>query len=455
MSALDVASRQVTAETSPKGLSKMGLKTVVAGALGEGLEIYDFLVFSFFAAYISRAFFPERGPTQSLLLTVATLGLGFVTRPLGAFYLGMYADRFGRKKVLTLTIWLMGGATAAIALLPSYQQIGVAAQICLVAARLVQGFASGGEVGSAALLMMEAAPLERRGIAMSWQITSHSLSYIASGVVGSALAWMLTREQMFEWGWRVPFALGLLIVPAGIYIRSNIDETLDTRRSARSQTEVVRGLLNWQQLPMIVLTVIFIGGVAVNQYLFTYMTTFALVTLKLPPSIAMLAPIFIGVFGALAGILGGLCVDRFGRFAINVLPRALLIALVFPALYAIVAAGTGWVFLLAISVLTVLHMASTALLNMVVAEAFPPAVRALAVSTTYAIGLAIFGGTAQFVATSVVAYTGDPRSIAGIFVLATAMSLLMFLRIYRQTATDAHEQARRDARSPLHHGASS
>ena len=433
MRAADVASREVAAEASPKRFSMMAIKTVVAGALGEGLEIYDFLVFSFFAVYISRAFFPQQGPTQSLLLTVATLGLGFVTRPLGAFYLGMYADRFGRKKVLTLTMWLMGGATAAIALLPSYDQIGVTAQICLVAARLVQGFASGGEVGSAALLMMEAAPFERRGIAMSWQVTSHSLSYIASGIVGSLLAWLLTREQMFEWGWRVPFALGLLIVPAGIYIRSNIDETLDTRRAARSQGEVVMGLLNWRQLPMILLTVIFIGGVAVNQYLFTYMTTFALVTLKLPPSIAMLAPIFIGIFGALAGILGGLCADRFGRFAINVLPRILLIVLAFPALSVIVAAGTGWVFLTAISVLTVLHMACTALLNMVVAEAFPSTVRAMAVSTTYAVGLAIFGGSAQFVATSVVAYTGDPRSIAGIFALATTMSLLAFLRIHRQT----------------------
>jgi len=119
--------------------------------------------------------------------------------------------------------------------------------------------------------------------------------------------------------------------------------------------------------------------------------------------------------------------------AINVLPRVLLIVLAFPALSVIVAAGTGWVFLTAISVLTVLHMACTALLNMVVAEAFPPSVRAMAVSTTYAVGLAIFGGSAQFVATSVVAYTGDPRSIAGIFALATAMSLLAFLRMHRQT----------------------
>jgi MFS family permease len=411
-------------------LSRMATKTVVAGAIGEGLEIYDFLTFSFFAVYISHAFFPSQGPTQSLLLTVATLGLGFVTRPLGAFYLGMYADRFGRKRVLTLTMWLMGGATLAIALLPSYAQLGVIAQVLLVLVRLVQGFASGGEVGSAALLMMEAAPLERRGLAMSWQVTSHSISYIASGAVGSALTWLLTKEQMFDWGWRIPFAIGFLIVPAGIYIRKGIDETLDTGRRVRSQGEIVRGLLNWQQLPLVLIAIVFIGGVAVNQYLITYMTTFAIVSLKFSASTAMLVPVFIGVFGALAGILGGYCVDSFGRLAINVVPRVLLAVLAFPAFYIIIASRSDGIFLAMISLLTVLHMSCTVLLNMVVAEAFPPTVRAIAVSTTYAVGLAIFGGNAQFVATSVLAYTGDPRSIAGVFVLATLMSLIAYLSIH-------------------------
>lgn len=413
-------------------LSRMATKTVVAGAIGEGLEIYDFLVFSFFAVYISRAFFPSQGLTQSLLLTVATLGLGFVTRPVGAFYLGMYADRFGRKRVLTLTMWLMGGATLAIALLPTYAQLGVTAQVLLVLARLVQGFASGGEVGSAALLMMEAAPPERRGLAMSWQVTSHSISYIASGVVGSALTWLLTKEQMFDWGWRIPFAIGFLIVPAGIYIRKGIDETLDTGRRVRSQGEIVRGLLNWQQLPLVLIAIVFIGGVAVNQYLFTYMTTFAIVSLKFPASTAMLVPVFIGVFGGLAGILGGYCVDSFGRLAINVVPRGLLAVLVFPAFYIIVASRSDAVFLAVISLLAGLHMSSAALLNMVVAEAFPPTVRAIAVSTTYAVGLAIFGGTAQFVATSVMAFTADPRSIAAVFAFATLMSLVSYVFIHRR-----------------------
>jgi Tripartite tricarboxylate transporter family receptor len=150
MGAVDVASPEVTVEASPKRLSTMGIKTVVAGAVGEGLEIYDFLVFSFFAVYISRAFFPQQGPTQSLLLAVATLGLGFVTRPLGAFYLGMYADRFGRKKVLTLTIWLMGGATAAIAGETDYMCDSVGHSQQMVAAGQLNGLAITGAKRSAA-----------------------------------------------------------------------------------------------------------------------------------------------------------------------------------------------------------------------------------------------------------------------------------------------------------------
>jgi MFS family permease len=410
----------------------MALRTVVAGAIGEGLETFDFLVFGIFAVYISHAFFPTRVATLSLLLTVATLGIGFVTRPLGAIFFGVYADRFGRKKGLTLTMWLMGLATVTIALLPAYNSIGMAAPILLVIARLLQGFASGGEVGSAALLMMEAVPNERRGRAMSWQITAHSIASIAAGAIGFALTSFLSHADMEAWGWRVPFGLGFLIVPAGIYIRSGIDETLALTSQRHSIRETIFRLVNWKLAGLIILTVLFIGGAAVNQYLFIYMATFALTALKLPASVAMLAPVFVGLFGAPAAILGGWCADRFGRAAINVIPRVLLILLAYPAFYVINASGKGWVFLTMISVLTVFHMSCTALLNMVLAEAFPVGIRALAVSTIYALGLTIFGGTAQFAATSLIAITGDPRSIAGVFIGATTLSLFTFCMIFRR-----------------------
>jgi MFS family permease len=441
-----VAQGKIPASKSPRTLN-MASRTVIAGAVGEGLETYDFLVFAIFAVYISRAFFPSKEPTLSLLLTVATLGIGFVTRPLGAFLLGIYADRYGRKKVLTLTMWLMGLATVAIAILPSYGSIGVVAPVLLVLARLAQGFASGGEVGSAALLMMEAAPEKKRGLAMSWQITAHSIASIAAGIVGFMLSSLLSQGEMDEWGWRVPFALGFLIVPVGIWIRNGIDETLSPIDHPKSVGAIMSQLMSWSLLGLVVLTVLFIGGVAVNQYLLIYMATFALTALKLPATVALQAPIFVGVFGALAGIYGGWCTDRFGLRAINIIPRVLMIILAYPAFYLITAAGTGWVFLAMISALTAIHMLSTALLNMVIAEAYPPHIRALAVSTTYALGLTLFGGTAQFAATSLIRITGDPRSIALVFIGASVVSLVTFIRIYGRRAP--HIQAPERFNKPL------
>jgi MFS family permease len=430
MSGTETRFAKVKIPTSPRTMS-MASRTVIAGAVGEGLETYDFLVFGIFAVYISHAFFPDKGPALSLLLTVATLGIGFVTRPLGAFFLGIYADRYGRKKVLTLTMWLMGLATVAIALLPSYGTVGIAAPILLVLARLAQGFASGGEVGSAALLIMEAAPEQKRGLAMSWQITAHSFASIAAGIVGFTLSSLLTQGEMDNWGWRVPFALGFLIVPAGIWIRSGIDETLSPTDHPKSFGAILDQLKSWSLLGLVILTVLFIGGVAVNQYLLVYMTTFAMTALKLPATVALQAPIYVGVFGALAGILGGWCTDRFGRSAINVIPRILMVILAYPAFYLMTATGSGWVFFAMISVLTAIHMLSTALMNMVIAEAYPPHIRAVAVSTTFALGLALFGGTAQFAATGLIQATGDPRSIALVFIGASVVSLITFILIYR------------------------
>jgi MFS family permease len=173
----------------------MASKTVLAATFGEALEFYDFTAYGIFAVYVARAFFPTQGEFLSLLLTIATFGIGFVTRPLGALVLGAYADRVGRKKVLTWTIWLMGIGTGAIAVLPTYDDIGIAAPLLLVLARLIQGFSAGGEVGSASLLIFEATPKSHRGFAMSWQLVSRSIALIASGVVGYALTATLSKSD--------------------------------------------------------------------------------------------------------------------------------------------------------------------------------------------------------------------------------------------------------------------
>jgi MFS family permease len=411
----------------------MATKTIMAATLGEALEFYDFTAYGIFAVYVAHAFFPTTAEMLSLLLTIATFGIGFVTRPLGALVLGAYADRVGRKKVLTWTIWLMGIGTGAIAVLPTYEDIGIAAPILLVLARLIQGFSAGGEVGSASLLIFEATPKSRRGLAMSWQLVSRSIALMASGAVGYILTAVISNAELQQWGWRLAFAVGLLIVPVGIYIRNGIDETLIAGKRTNSVGRILLQLVTMQQLPLVILAVLFIGGIAVNQYLFLYMTTYALAILKLPTSFAMLAPILSGVTGSLAGLYGGWAADRYGLQSINIIPRILMVLVAFPAFYLIEVTGSGWIFLAVVAVLSVLHMASTALLNMVVAEAFPAGIRAAAVSTTYALALAIFGGTAQLIVTSIIAITGDPKSIAWSFVGSSVLSIVAFLLIRRRS----------------------
>jgi MFS family permease len=420
-------------ETKSAGMAS---RTVLAATLGEALEFYDFTAYGIFAVYVSRAFFPTQEEMLSLLLTIGTFGIGFITRPLGALVLGAYADRVGRKKVLTWTIWLMALGTGAIAVLPTYDQIGIAAPILLILARLIQGFSAGGEVGSASLLIFESAPAEHRSFAMSWQLVSRSIALIASGAVGYALTSALSQDEIQQWGWRLTFAVGLLIVPVGSYIRNRVDETLVVRNANRSMGAIMRQLATPQQFPIVLLAVLFIGGIAVNQYLFLYMTTYALAILKLPTKFAMLAPILGGLTGAAAGIYGGWAGDRYGLNAVNVIPRVLMMIAAFPAFYLIGATGSGGVFLAVVAFLSILHMASTALLNLVVAEAFPADIRAIGVSTTYALALAIFGGTAQFIITGIIAVTGDPRAVAWAFVGASLLSLVTYILIRRRPTPD-------------------
>lgn len=433
MSEMRAAVLPAIVETAqPHRLTSMAKRTIFAATLGEALEFYDFTAYGVFAVYVAHAFFPTNSKFLSLLLTVATFGIGFLSRPLGALVLGAYADRAGRKKVLTWTIWLMGLGTGAIAILPTYDGIGIAAPILLVAARLVQGFSAGGEIGAASLLIYEAVPEERRGFSMSWPLASRSIALIASGAVGYALTSSLSQPEIQEWGWRLTFAVGLLIVPVGIYIRTGIDETLTPSHKNRSVRDIMLQLAKLEQTAPIILSILFIGGVAVNQLLFLYMTTYALAFLKLPALYAMLAPVFSGVTGTVAAVFGGRLADGFGMMQVNLVPRVLMALCAFPAFYIIKASGSGWIFLGIVATLSVLHMTSTSVMNVVVAEAFPAPIRTVALSTTYALALAIFGGTAQVVATSLIAWTGDSRSIAWAFELGSLLSIVAFVLIQRR-----------------------
>ena len=201
-------------------------KGVFAAVLGNGFEFFDFTVYATYLGMIGQAFFPSDNVFVSDLASAATFGVGFIARPLGGALIGAYGDRAGRKPAMTFSIGLMAIGSVMIAVTPGYATIGVWAPILLIVARLFQGFAVGGEIGPATMFMLEAAPSSRRFFFASWQLASQNLGSLASGIIGFVLALSLSKSSLNDWGWRVPFAIGVLIAPVGVYIRSQLVETL-------------------------------------------------------------------------------------------------------------------------------------------------------------------------------------------------------------------------------------
>ncbi len=200
-------------------------RAVLSCAIGNFVELFDFMIFGFFAIQIGATFFPAGRPVISLLSAFATYGVGFVMRPVGAVIIGAYGDRHGRKVALVVTVGLMATATALTGLIPSFAAIGIWAPALLVLCRLVQGFSTGGEWGGAAAFLVEYAPPGRRGFIGSLQQFSVGLALIAATVSAAILNSLVDKQSMIEWGWRIPFIFGFVLAPVGYYLRTRVLES--------------------------------------------------------------------------------------------------------------------------------------------------------------------------------------------------------------------------------------
>jgi MFS family permease len=400
------------------------LKTfhIVAVLAGNALEFYDFLVYGFFSIQIGKAFFPSANPYASLMLSLATFGAGFLTRPIGGFVIGAYADRSGRRPAMLLSFTLMGFSILAMALVPPYRQIGLAAPILVFAARMVQGFSLGGEVGPNTAFLLEAAPVERRGLIVAMQGASQNLAAILGTLVGLVLASTMTPDALSDYGWRIAFLLGVTTVPFVLFVRRSLPETLsEAERSAPRSPASVH--LKASARPMI-LGLLILGGGTISTYVGTYMATFAQNTLHMTPAASLAASILpypVGIGGVL---LGGWLSDRLGRRPVMIWPSLLYLLMILPVFHWIVAAHDPWILAIGMSTLAVPSTIATGAFYPALAESLPASIRGSGFACVYAIAIAIFGGTTQLIVTWLIHVTGNPTAPAWYLAAATLVGLI-------------------------------
>lgn len=401
-------------------------QVIVATVSGNALEFYDFVAYAFFAVYIGNTFFPASTPTTSLLLSVAVFGVGFFSRPLGGILIGAYADRTGRKPAMLLTIGLMTVGTLGLALTPSYHSIGIMAPVIVVLCRLIQGLALGGEIGPSSAFLIEIAPPGQRGLYGSWQLASQGIALLVAGGLGMAMTSALTEEELQAWGWRVPFALGLLLIPVAVYLRRAMPETSGHGAAATGNK---RPLQLSRHSHLIMLAALVVLGGTVSTYVGMYMTTYAIVTLKFAPTVAMAATVVVGVTTLLFALLGGWLGDRFGRKPVMLIPRVLAALLTYPAFMVLVEQKTTIALFGVTALLAALTAVSGAASMVAIPELLPRRIRATGMSLAYALGVALFGGTTQFVITWLIDATGNPASPAWYVAFTSAIAALAMMAL--------------------------
>ena len=381
------------------------LRSIFSGSVGNLVEWYDWYVYAAFSLYFAQVFFPAGDRTTQLLNTAAIFAVGFLMRPLGGWLLGRYADRHGRKAALLLSVLMMCAGSLIITFTPGYDSIGVAAPVLLVLARLLQGLSVGGEYGTSATYLSEMATREHRGFWSSFQYVTLILGHLlALGVLILLQQVLLTDEQLREWGWRIPFAIGALAAVTAVWLRRNMLETETFARSeavadtaGQQRQGTLRALL---QHPRAVLTVIGLtmGGTLAFYTYTTYMHKFLVNSAGLDGRTAsMLNASTLFLYMLMQPLVGALS-DRIGRRPILIAFGVLGTVLTYPILSQLQDVQTAgeafWLILAALAIVS----GYTAINAVVKAELFPVEVRALGVGLPYALTVAVFGGTAEYVA---------------------------------------------------------
>lgn len=410
------------AENRNEAMPVLKRRYILAATAGNALEFYDFITYAFFSIQIGRTFFPSHSAFASLMLSLATFGVGFVTRPIGGIVIGLYSDRVGRRPAMMLSFTMMGMALVGLALIPSYAQIGIAAPILAILARMVQGFSLGGEVGPTTAYLLEAAPIHRRGLTVAYQGASQAIAATTGGVVGFVLANTLDPAALDAYGWRIAFLIGAITVPFGLWVRRSLPETLhhaDTH--AATSTAATRMGMVRDSSRIIIVGLIILAYGTIATYVNDYMTTYAQDTLHMKAGPAFAVSVVSNIASLVAILYGGWLSDRVGRRPVMIWSSLGVLICTYPVFLWIVTEKTPFALLAGIGFLAFLVGVTFGPFYAALAEGLPKPIRGSAFATIYAVSIALFGGTCQLIIRWLIEVTGNPMAPAYYLLLATAI----------------------------------
>ncbi len=399
-------------------------RLIVAASLGNALEFYEILVYGYFAVVIAKVFFPAADEAVSLLVTFGTFGASFLARPIGAIFLGDYGDRKGRKAALTLSILLMTIGTGLMTLMPSYNTLGLLSPALVIAARLLQGFSVGGEFASSTAFLVEHRP-DRAGFFASWQWSSQGLAALIATGFGVLLSSTISAADLQAWGWRIPFAFGLLIGPIGYYVRSHMAETPEFVSAGAAQAPMRELLVHqWDRL------LIAIGAIVISnssQYMIVYMPTYAIKELHLSQSVGFTAAVLAAALQTVVVPFVGILVDKIGQIPVMAGAAVLFALTSYPAFVLLGANATLPMLIAMVCWLGLLKSFYSGALPSLLARVFPTGTRVSGMSLSYNASVAIFGGFAPFFAQSLIDLTGS-KLAPSYYMIGT--SLLSLVAVY-------------------------
>jgi MFS family permease len=387
---------------------KHKIAAIVRVATGNFLEMYDFMVFGYYAAAIGRAFFPTQNEYASLMLSFMTFGTGFLMRPLGAIVLGVYIDHHGRRKGLLVTLALMAVGTLSIGIMPGYESIGLFAPLLVVFGRLLQGLSAGVEVGGVSVYLSEIATPGNKGFFVSWQSASQQVAVIFAALLGLVLSSTLRPEQMVGWGWRVPLLLGSMMIPFLLLLRRSLTETDDfkARKHRPTPGEIWRTVVfNWR---LTILGMMLAIMTTVTFYLITaYMPTYGNSVLRLTSTESMLVTLLVGISNFLLVPTMGFVSDRVGRRPMLLVSSAVALITAYPVLSWLVTAPSFGRLLAAALWFSLIFGSYNGSMVVFLTEIMPAHVRVSGFSFAYSLATGIFGGFTPAISTWLIHTTGN------------------------------------------------